>query len=52
MTRRWLAFLLIPLSAQALAVERVFSRAPSLSEMVFEPDAAVAWLCDVIALKS
>lgn len=36
MRRRWLAVLLLALSAQALAAERVVSLAPSLSEIVAE----------------
>ncbi|WP_411382176.1 cobalamin-binding protein [Pseudomonas sp. MPB26] len=40
MMRRWLALLLLALSAQALAAERVVSLAPSLSEIVVELDAA------------
>lgn len=38
--RLWLAVLLLALSAQALAVERVVSLAPSLSEIVLELGAA------------
>ena len=34
MMARWLALLLLALSAQASAVERVVSLAPSLSEIV------------------
>ncbi|MBY8946950.1 cobalamin-binding protein [Pseudomonas sp. SH10-3B] len=40
MMRRWLAMLLLAFSAQALAVERVVSLAPSLSEIVAELGAA------------
>ena len=40
MIRRWLAVLLLALSAQALAAERVVSLAPSLSEIVVELGAA------------
>ena len=40
MRRRWLAVLLLALSAQALAAERVVSLAPSLSEIVAELGAA------------
>ena len=40
MMRRWLALLLLTLSAQALAAERVVSLAPSLSEIVVELGAA------------
>ncbi|MFT0473946.1 cobalamin-binding protein [Pseudomonas antarctica] len=40
MKRRWLAVLLLVFSAQALAVERVVSLAPSLSEIVLELGAA------------
>ncbi|AKS07887.1 cobalamin-binding protein [Pseudomonas trivialis] len=40
MRRHWLAFLLLALSAQALAAERVVSLAPSLSEIVAELGAA------------
>ncbi|MDQ0652229.1 cobalamin-binding protein [Pseudomonas cedrina] len=40
MMRRWLALLLLALSAQALAAERVVSLAPSLSEIVVELGAA------------
>ena len=40
MSRRWLAVLLLAFSAQALAVERVVSLAPSLSEIVVELGAA------------
>ncbi|MBB4816487.1 vitamin B12 transport system substrate-binding protein [Pseudomonas rhodesiae] len=38
--RRWLALLVLALSAQALAAERVVSLAPSLSEIVMELGAA------------
>lgn len=38
--RRWLALLVLVLSAQALAAERVVSLAPSLSEIVMELGAA------------
>ncbi|MCP1513046.1 vitamin B12 transport system substrate-binding protein [Pseudomonas rhodesiae] len=38
--RRWLALLLLALSAQVLAAERVVSLAPSLSEIVMELGAA------------
>lgn len=38
--RRWLALVLLALSAQALAAERVVSLAPSLSEIVVELGAA------------
>lgn len=40
MMRRWLALLVLALSAQALAAERVVSLAPSLSEIVMELGAA------------
>ena len=40
MMRRWLAMLLLAFSAQGLAVERVVSLAPSLSEIVAELGAA------------
>ncbi|MGX5796371.1 cobalamin-binding protein [Pseudomonas sp. E2-15] len=40
MMRYWLAVLLLAVSAQALAVERVVSLAPSLSEIVLELGAA------------
>ncbi|MBC3304163.1 cobalamin-binding protein [Pseudomonas sp. SWRI18] len=40
MMRRWLALVLLALSAQALAAERVVSLAPSLSEIVVELGAA------------
>lgn len=40
MMRRWLALLVLVLSAQALAAERVVSLAPSLSEIVMELGAA------------
>ncbi|MGY2414242.1 cobalamin-binding protein [Pseudomonas pergaminensis] len=40
MRRRWLAVLLLALSAQALAAERVVSLAPSLTEIVAELGAA------------
>ena len=40
MMRRWLALLLLALSAQVLAAERVVSLAPSLSEIVMELGAA------------
>jgi vitamin B12 transport system substrate-binding protein len=40
MSRYWLAVLLLAFSAQALAVERVVSLAPSLSEIVVELGAA------------
>lgn len=40
MMRRWLAVLLMASSAQAWAVERVVSLAPSLSEIVAELGAA------------
>ncbi|SFS29070.1 cobalamin-binding protein [Pseudomonas sp. NFACC42-2] len=40
MMRRWLAILLLAFSAQGLAVERVVSLAPSLSEIVAELGAA------------
>jgi len=40
MMRRWLALALLVLSAQALAVERVVSLAPSLTEIVVELGAA------------
>lgn len=40
MMRRWLALLLLALSGQALAAERVVSLAPSLSEIVVELGAA------------
>ena len=40
MRRHWLAFLLLALSAQALAAGRVVSLAPSLSEIVLELGAA------------
>ena len=40
MIRHWLAVLLLALSAQALAAERVVSLAPSLSEIVVELGAA------------
>ncbi|WP_040265577.1 cobalamin-binding protein [Pseudomonas rhodesiae] len=40
MIRRWLALLVLALSAQALAAERVVSLAPSLSEIVMELGAA------------
>ncbi|QZC95914.1 cobalamin-binding protein [Pseudomonas sp. ERGC3:05] len=40
MRRHWLAVLLLVFSAQALAVERVVSLAPSLSEIVLELGAA------------
>ena len=40
MMHRWLALLLLTLSAQVLAVERVVSLAPSLSEIVVELGAA------------
>lgn len=40
MMHRWLALLLLTLSAQALAAERVVSLAPSLSEIVVELGAA------------
>ena len=40
MIRHWLAVLLLALSAQALAAERVVSLAPSLSEIVMELGAA------------
>ena len=40
MKPRWLALLLLAFAAQALAVERVVSLAPSLSEIVVELGAA------------
>ena len=40
MTRRWLAIVLLALSAPALAAQRVVSLAPSLSEIVVELGAA------------
>ncbi|MBE8594684.1 cobalamin-binding protein [Pseudomonas sp. MAFF 301449] len=40
MTHRWVALVLLALTAQALAVERVVSLAPSLSEIVVELGAA------------
>ena len=40
MMRYWLAVLLLAFSAQALAVQRVVSLAPSLSEIVVELGAA------------
>ena len=40
MMRRWLALLVLALSAQALAAERMVSLAPSLSEIVMELGAA------------
>ena len=40
MMRHWLALLLLACCAQALAVERVVSLAPSLSEIVVELGAA------------
>jgi len=50
MKPRWLALLLLAFAAQALAVERVVSLAPSLSEIVVELGAAdLWWACSTAA---
>ena len=45
MRRHWLALMLLAFSAQAMAVERVVSLAPSLSEIVVELGAADLLVC-------